>query len=454
MRSMKKTSWFAVFVAVLVAGTYYFEFYQVDRQEKKKDEEAKIVAFPSDQIHQVEIENKSGKVLLKRDAEGWRLEEPFKDWADNQFTEDFIQGLAEEKSLETAAEGDSLDWSLYGLDKDFSKVIFTNQQGASLQVSVSSKKNFEGNSFLRRAQEKRVLVASSQWALRSQKPPLDFRDKRLFRGKIGSVEGISYKSSKDEFELMNKDNQWINEKKADIKIDQNKVRELLTSLNEVRALDFLETLPSSAMLSKITLRLKDKTWSAELRQGANKSYYAVVSEPAFQLKLDPGQVDKFRDLTFMGLRDRKEAFDFQNLLVRRIEIQNKLKRMTLTKDKDAWKLEEDGQVKVDSNVVRSFISRLSGSAVTEYVAPSEQARFKEAENKITLKDENQNVIYELTWGPVLKKKALVGERSLILARSSLFKDVFGLDQSVIDSWGLMNLVPVDQNKEKAQKEHP
>ncbi|WP_413288569.1 DUF4340 domain-containing protein [Bdellovibrio sp. HCB337] len=451
---MKKTSWFAIFVAVLVAGTYYVEFYQANKTEQTKAEESKVVSFPAEQIHQIEIENKLGKVLLKRDADGWTLVEPIKDWADNQFTEDFVNGLASEKSIDVAAEGENINWSVYGLDKDVSKVAFTNQQGTSQLITVSDKKNFEGNSFLRRGNENKVLVATSQWALRTQKAPLEFRDKRLFRGKISSVEGIQIKSIKDEFALVQKDNKWISEKHPDLKLDQNKIREVLTSLNEVRASEFLNTLPASVAKAKIGLKLTDKSWSAEIKQAADKSLYAVVSDPAFILKVDPGQMDKFLGMTLMGLRDRKEPFDFQNLLVRHIEISTPIKKLSLQKDQETWKLVGDDKAGIDQGAVRAFIARLSDSAVTEYLEKSEQGAYKGADSKIVLKDEKQKVLYEISWGPVYKKKALVGEKTLILAQSSLFKDVFGLDQSVVESWGLMNLLPVDQNKVKEPKEHP
>ncbi|HEY8270152.1 MAG TPA: hypothetical protein VIG33_04640, partial [Pseudobdellovibrionaceae bacterium] len=216
---MKKTTWFAVFVTVLVGATYYFEFYQAGKEEVLKVKESKIISFPGEQINQIEIENKLGKILLKRDTEGWRMLAPLKDWADNQFVEDFVNGLSSEKSLDTIGDESAnasggVKWSLYGLDQslnqEFTKVIFTHQQGTSILIQVSAKKNFEGNSFLRRGTENKVLIGTSQWILRSQKSPLDFRDKRLFRGKIGAVEEITLKSQKDEFQLVNKDNKWIN----------------------------------------------------------------------------------------------------------------------------------------------------------------------------------------------------------------------------------------------------
>lgn len=451
---MKKTTWFAAFVILLVGATYYFEFYQAGREENKKSEAARIVAFPVEQIHQIEIQNKAGKILLKRDADGWRMEEPVKDWADNQFAEDFVNGLVNEKSIDTIVSEGETNWSLYGLDKEFSKVIFTNQAGQSVLVDVSNKKNFEGNSFLRRGAEAQVLVATSQWALRVNKAPMEFRDKRFFRGKIGSVEEIKIKSQKDEFTLVNKDTKWINEKNPKLKLDQNKVREILTSLNEVQATDFLDKAPVAPAQAKIALKLKDKTWTGEIKLGLDKVFYGVTTEPTLNMKLQAGQVDKFINMTLMGLRDRKEPFDFQNLSVRRIEINTTLKKMTLIKDGEIWKLEGDAKANIDQNAVRAFITRLSDTGVTEYLEAKEQAAFKNPTNKIVLKGEDQKVLFDVSWGPEIQKKALVGERKLILAKTDLFADVIGLDPTVIEAWNLMGLLPVEQTKDKAKKDTP
>jgi len=452
MLKMKKTTWFAAFVVLMVAATYYFEFYQAGREENKKTEAARIVAFPMEQIHQIELKNKSGKVLLKRDADGWRLEEPVKDWADSQFTEDFVNSLVGEHAIDTIASDAETNWSVYGLDKDFSKVIFTSQNGSSVLIDVSAKKNFEGNSFLRRGDEKSVLVGTSQWFVRANKSPMDFRDKRFFRGKIGSVEEIKIKSQKDELQLVNKDGKWISEKNLSLKLDQNKVREILTSLNQVQAIEFLEKFPTATTVAKISLKLKDKAWNGEILESKDKNFYGITTDPAFHLKLDAGQVDKFTKITLISLRDIKEPFDFQNLMVQRIEISTPIKKVNLVKNGEAWKLEGDDKATIDINAVRGFISRLSDTGVSEYLEKSEQAGFKNPENKIVLKGEDQKVLFEVQWGPELKKKALVGEKKLVLAKSDHFADVFGLDPAQIEAWGLMSLLPVEQNKEK--KDHP
>jgi hypothetical protein len=437
---MNKTRGFAIAVAVLLAATYYFEFYRVSVEEKQKEVEYKLVPFAADQIHQITVENESGQVLLKRDADGWRLEEPVKDWADNSFADDFIEGLANEKALEVAATGDSIEWSVFGLDKNAATVTFTNQKGEPVSLKVSDKKNFEGNSFLRRNQENKVFIASSQWAARAKGKAIDFRDKRLFRGKISAVDEISIHSQKDAFKLLRKEAGWSAEKDPALSLDQNRVREILTSLNETRAAEYIDTIPAKAAFrAQISLKMGDKHWSAELRQTDDKTIYATTAEPAFLMKMVPGQSDKLFEMTLLSLRNRKEPFDFKNLAVQKIEIQSALKTTTLVKASDTWKVEGDAKAALNPEAVKNLITRLSETAVTEYLLPQERPGFKSPSNKLSLKDEKQNLLLELSWGPTLKKKSPTGEKSLILAKSSLYSDPFGLDPSVIESWGIGTL---------------
>lgn len=439
---MKKTSVFAVAVAVLLAVTYYFEFYRVTSEEKQKAAEAKIIPYPPDQIHQVAVENEHGKVLLKRDADGWRLEEPVKDWADNTFAEDFVGGLSIEKALDVASEGEAVQWSVYGLDKNPARIAFTNQKGETTVLSVSEKKNFEGNSFLRRNQENKVLVASPQWSLRAKGRAIEFRDKRLFRGKISAVSTIGVKSLKEEFKLVQKDSKWIAEKDSTLTLNQNRIREILTSLNETTAVEYVEALPKkSTPQAKISLKLTDKDWSAELFATEEKAIYAVTSDPAFVMKLTPGQGEQFFQMTLSDLRDRKEAFDFNKLSTRRIELQTPLKKTILVKTGEVWNVEGNPEAKVDAEAVKNFLARLGESAITEFLTEKEQAGFKNPQNSILLKDENGELLLQLAWGPALTKKTGAVEKNLVLAKTNLYSEPFGLDQNVIESWGINNLFP-------------
>ncbi|MBC7371939.1 MAG: hypothetical protein H7326_10260, partial [Bdellovibrionaceae bacterium] len=137
--------------------------------------------------------------------------------------------------------------------------------------------------------------------------------------------------------------------------------------------------------------------------------------------------------------------DFQNLMIEEIQIESAAKKWSLVKESgktpETWKVAGDEKLKVNEKAVRTFITRLSDTAVTEYLDPSEQAGFKNPDQKMTLLGKDKKVLFVLEWGNTFKKKLPVGEKSLVLARSNLFKEAFGLDPSVIESWGLASLVP-------------
>ncbi|RYZ82020.1 MAG: DUF4340 domain-containing protein, partial [Proteobacteria bacterium] len=290
---MNKTGGFALFVAILLGITYYTEFYAVEKEAEKKAVLTRVISDKADHIQQVQVDNSKGRIVIKRDADGWTLTEPEVAPADNQYVEEFVNALANEQSTEAAVEGDKIDWNLYGLATDFAVFTFTSNQGASTAISISSKKNFEGNSFLRRNQETKVLISGAQWQAKSQLGFTDFKDKRLYRGKIGAIDSITVKGAKADVHVVLKDSLWLSPEQPAIKLNQNRVREILTSLNQIQATDYVnkDELKKLKLESKSVLKLglTDKVWSAELKQAADKTIYAVISEQDAVARLQPGQ---------------------------------------------------------------------------------------------------------------------------------------------------------------------
>lgn len=444
---MKKTGWFALFVVILVGATYYFEMYRPKQQESQKQQDQLVVNLQAAQINQIRIQNPHGNFLLKRSVDGWQLEEPLKDWADNTYTDDFVAAMTKEKSLDIAANGGTINWAIYGLEHPPATVTFTAQDGKNVVVEVSTKKNFEGNAFLRKDRENKVMVAGSQWIDRTDKTALDFRDKRLYRGKISGVDKMDVHSADEKFTLVHKDNKWTVVEHPELKLDQNVVHEILTSLNEVRAKDFVTEVPAkSKQVASLQLTMPDKTWKVDFKEAPDKAIYAVVSDPAFILKMDPGQSGQYIHMNVATLRDRSEAFAIDPSAVARIELHTKLKKTILLRQGTAWKIEGDEKTAVDAPKIMAFLEQLKDSRVTQYVDVKERALFKDPENKIVLKKDNGDLVAEISWGPLLPQVGKGGlEKPLILAKSSLYKEVFALDSSVIDSWNLLGLtIPKSQ----------
>lgn len=294
-------------LALLLFGGYaVYDYFHSKKTEEQKMEESRLLTVNFEQVDRFEVQKGDQKILLKRTVDGWELQEPLKDLADNTEADDFVKSAVPERILEVAKEGNDIDWALYGLDKPLGKITFTTSAGAQNIFEISEKKNFEENVFARRDQENKVLVINSAWQNRVNKTVLDFRDRRFLRHKIASVDGLKLQNEKGVIELKLGDGKWAAPSKKDLKLDQNKVRDLLSVIASAKAAEILEGKAKASVpkhLFTLDLSMADKKWRAEVRQAKDLLIYAQVSEPDFQMKMEAGALDK---LIKMKLDDLKE----------------------------------------------------------------------------------------------------------------------------------------------------
>ncbi|HWU41925.1 MAG TPA: DUF4340 domain-containing protein, partial [Bdellovibrio sp.] len=228
-------------LALLIFGGYAIYDYRHDQnREKHAAEEALLLTVNSEQVDSVSLEKQGQKILLKRTVDGWNLEEPFKDLADNTAVEDLIKSVASEKIIDVAKEGENIDWSIFGLDKPLGTITFATNAGAKNVFQISSKRNFEENALARRDSEKRVLIINSVWQNRMNKTPLDFRDRRVLRHRMASIDSFKLKNEKGLMELVLQEGKWIAPAKKNLKLDQNKVHEILQSIADAKAAEYVE----------------------------------------------------------------------------------------------------------------------------------------------------------------------------------------------------------------------
>lgn len=189
-------------------------------------------------VDRIEIQKDKEHIVIKRDVDGWRLESPLKDLADNQVADSFVKDIYPERILEVANEESSIDWTKYGLNPPAATISLTDSAGAQNVFHISNKKNFESNIFARKGDDNRVIVITPAWENRIQKTAMDFRDRRVLRKSIATVDELTLKNEKGSFSIRRKDGRWqvVDGKE----LDQNKVRKFLTTLSEAKADQILE----------------------------------------------------------------------------------------------------------------------------------------------------------------------------------------------------------------------
>lgn len=299
-----------VFCLLIFGGYAVYDFFKEKKVQEQQSMEARLMTVEFDQVDFVQIQKESQKIVLKRSVDGWTVEEPLQDAADNTAADDFVKGAFTERIIEVAKEGEEIGWALYGLDKPMGTVTFRTTSGKQNIFEISAVRNFEDNVFARRDGENKVLVVNSIWQTRIAKGVMDFRDRRFLRHKIASVDEVRLKNSKGTMEIRRVDGKWMAPAQKDLVLDQNKVREFLTTIADAKAVEFVSgKMPSLKNLFVMDLVMAEKKWKAEVGQAADLGIYAKTSEPAQQMKMEAGALDSFIKATLADLRETPEPKD-------------------------------------------------------------------------------------------------------------------------------------------------
>ncbi|QDK46411.1 hypothetical protein DOM22_15175 [Bdellovibrio sp. ZAP7] len=303
---MKKIKGRGILVmCLLVFGGYaLYDFLAQKKAEEAKTASAKLFTMNTDQIDVIEISKSNGEsVILKRSVEGWNLEQPLKDSADDASADDLIKMTSSERVYDVVKEGEGIDWKAFGLEQPAGSVKFTNSAGLSTTLHISGKTNFENNPFARRDNENRVLVVNSSWTTRLEKPVGEFRDRRFLRHKMASIEYFRLKNKSGIVEINLKEGKWVDAGSKKVELDQQKVRQLFRDIADARAANYIDgKMPTLNPLFTLNLKLGEQAWKAEVGQATDKRIYASVSEPKFQMLMGPGALDNLIDLKTEDLK--------------------------------------------------------------------------------------------------------------------------------------------------------
>lgn len=447
MKKISGSTWLFIVVVALSAYTYFFEFYKKDTAEKKKAEESKIFNLQKDQVNEVSLGRASEKILLQRTVDGWELIEPMKDLADNDSVENFVSSLVEERTKDLVKEGDGSDDKAFGFGPTSFFIGLKAASGAAQEVEVSSEKNFEGNPFLRIKGDKKIFVGNTSWVGHAGKTVFDFRDKRFLRARIAEAEELEVKNPEGTFKLVSKEGKWQSSAIAPELLDQNRIRELLSSLSEIKAQEFINsglkgglTSPTVKINLKVKIKGEEKNWQGEMALGKDKTT-AVASNsfPGDVVKIDKMAFDRFNEASLLSLRDRRWPFAFEKQKVKKIEYTTAMKKSKLVMAGNDWVLEPpDPSIEVQQTTVKDLVDRLKTFEATDFLPQAVAKEFKK-ENSIRLNDESDGLVFEFSWGGLTKKKFNGIEKNIRLAKTSRSEEVFSIEESQFGRLNLSNL---------------
>lgn len=413
------------------------------------------------EVTEFSLKSVAQNLALKREAAGWTFMSPIAELADQKVVESFLEGLAKEKFNKIAVEAPTIDWKAFGIDVPKVSIEVKSTKGQVYLFKVGSIKNFQGESFLQRDSENKVYVASANWSTWSEKKAFDFRDRRMMRLPTNTVSGLKIDQGARHLELQKKDDQWIAAGKVAWKLDQNKVREMVSLLDTTAAEDFLsEGLATSEQLHKLKLPQPqialsvdhgDRNWKASIYSNKDRLYAAQVYEPAFLIRISEFAFKKFSEASLDALRDRQEPLNYNRSEVKKVQLTFDGASYEFIDQAGTWTWPKAVQGKsLNSEKLNHILSRLRNLSVATFLDIPDDPGIRKLKSKFVFRGADDKVMFELTLGEKRKLKLGGTETSVLVSKSSVMRNLFTLNESDFLDLKLAELMELNKSKANAE----
>lgn len=290
----------------LLVGLAVYDHFRESKVEQNRLSHSRLLDFDVNQVSAFEVENPSERIILERKDGQWHMVSPFQEESDQVDIQQTLMTILSERIIDIAKEGEGIDWSLYGLDKPSGTLTLSYSQGHKMQLAIGSIPNFEGDLYLRRNDEKRVLVVQPSFAQHVSLKAQELRDRRVFKAQPADIKAIAITNKSGALQLQFKDDLWVSSQES-VVLEQNLVRELVTKIAGLRAEGFLDkSLNAKEKVMEIELQLKDQNWKLSTKRSKDRRIMGTVQGDQRIYLMDEGLVAYFEDLTLESLK-KKEA---------------------------------------------------------------------------------------------------------------------------------------------------
>jgi len=361
-------------LAGLGAYVYFIEYPQAERDVKKKT----LFEFKADDATEVTLAYADAKIVLKKSGSEWRITDPLDVPADETTVKNLVSAVAD-CEVKRELTDPSSDLSQYGLDKPFATVT-VKLGGKELPAVLVGKNAPVGfSTYIRRADDKKIVLTSSAFRSGMEKKVKDLRDKTIVNFADTDVQRLAITAADKDLRLAQKGDTWSIEQPAAFAADGSTVRSFLSTLRSLRAVDFPDDNPSDLALygldsPRLTITLYIGKDNAEKRiligkendkkeifvQGSGRPTIYTVSEWVYR-DLNKSLGD-FRDKTVLAFdRDKATAVDLHRQDGGHV-------RLVQGKDKK-WSI-EGGDGKPLETAISQYVSDLHDLKGHEIIADS------------------------------------------------------------------------------------
>ena len=360
----------ALLAVILIAlGAFYYVYEVRLGPERERAEARKGRVFSADlaDVAELELKRANDTVRARREKDGWHLQAPVTARGDGGKIEETLTTIVTARSdREIAATPANL--AEFGLDRPAVEVMLRLKDGRQLGLVLGAKNPTGVWVYAREAGKPAVFVVSDNVLRDTTRPVADFRDKTVLAFDQRAVTGFEIVLPEETLAVEQVDARWRLVRPRALPADADTVREFLDKLDGARVAEFVAETPKSLQpfgldrpvrLTLHTGRDKERTSRTLLLGRADrdkKGVYAMrPGEPS--LLLLPEAVWAAVPKNVAVLRDRV-VIAFERDKVTRLDIESARGRVTVTREKNQWRIVAPEAVPADQVEVGAVLFKL------------------------------------------------------------------------------------------------
>jgi len=369
--------------AVLLAAVLLFE----SRSKAKKETEEKskmLVDLAAADVEKITLKNESGTITFKKDEKGgWLITEPLEAVADSsevsRLAEDF-SSLKPERTIEE----EGADPAKYEIPKK-ELTLWYKGQTKPVKLLIGMENPLDNTLFAKREDDKRIVLLAGRLKTNLEKKTFDFRQKDIFKFEPDDVGTIKLKAKDVSWQAQKKEADWFLENPVRALAKKSQVEDVLRSLSNLRAKEFLSEQKQEAEIVKYGLR--DAEYSVTLSLPAknqevvfslHKQDDTVYATSSLSTKIVAAENQVLTDIEKKpeDLRE-KQVVVFNSWEADKVHLKRGGFTLTVVKGQDnKWLFEGPAKEEADGSRVETFIRKIESLEAVEFIdSPAELSTY-------------------------------------------------------------------------------
>jgi hypothetical protein len=365
-----QTTLIAAILLAFVGGFYYvYEVRLGPEREKVETRKGRVFTADTADVTAIELKRPDGTVKAQREGESWQLMAPVKTKGDRGPIEETITTVVTAK-MDREIDAAPKSLADFGLDAPAAEVDLTLKDGKHLRLLLGGKSPTGVWVYAKERDKPNVFVVGESVLRDATRPPADFRDKTVLAFSRADVTGIEIAKGGETIGVEPDGQKWKITRPTPRPADGDAISDLLEKLGAAKVKEFVAEAPTSLGTYGLDrpLRLvvfvgKEKDRAARTIlfgnvDEAKKGVYAMREGHASVL-LIPEEVWKAVPQNVAVLRD-KTVVAFERDKVTRFDIESPKGQVTVTRDKEGWKITAPEAVAADQVEAGAVLTRLHG----------------------------------------------------------------------------------------------